>query len=56
MLNDSAKERKEAPHSTKTKTLNSNRLQVTGFAHWIDVDAVFGETDVIPILGPARLF
>jgi hypothetical protein len=31
-------------------------LQVTGFAHWIEVDAVFIESEVLPILGQSGLF
>lgn len=32
------------------------RLQVTGFSHWIDVDAVFIESEVMPILGQMGFF
>jgi hypothetical protein len=32
------------------------RLQVTGFAHWIEIDAVFVESEVIPILGQQGFF
>lgn len=32
------------------------QLQVTGFDHWIDVDAVFIEPEVLPILGQQGFF
>lgn len=32
------------------------RLQVTGFSHWIEVDAVFIESEVMPILGQQGFF
>jgi hypothetical protein len=31
-------------------------LQVPGFPHWIDVDAVFVESEVMPILGESDFF
>lgn len=31
-------------------------LQVTGFTHWIEVEAVFIESEVIPILGQSGFF
>jgi hypothetical protein len=31
-------------------------LQVTGFSHWVDVDAVFIESEVMPILGQQGFF
>jgi hypothetical protein len=31
-------------------------LQVNGFPHWIDVDAVFIESEVLPILGQRNFF
>jgi hypothetical protein len=31
-------------------------LQVTGFSHWIEVQAVFIESEVLPILGQSGLF
>lgn len=31
-------------------------LQVTGFPHWIDVDAVFIESEVLPLLGQRGFF
>jgi hypothetical protein len=32
------------------------KLQVPGFTHWIDVDAVFAESEVMPILGQQGFF
>ena len=31
-------------------------LQVTGFSHWIEVDVVFIESEVMPILGQSGFF
>jgi hypothetical protein len=31
-------------------------LQVQGFSHWIDIDAVFIESEVLPILGQQGFF
>ena len=36
-----------------THTVN---LQVSGFPHWIDVEAVFIESEVMPILGQQGFF
>ena len=32
------------------------QLQVTGFSHWIDIDAVFIDSEVMPILGQQGFF
>ena len=32
------------------------RLQVTGFSHWIEIDAVFIESEVMAILGQSGFF
>jgi len=31
-------------------------LQVTGFAHWVDIDVAFIESEVVPILGELDFF
>src|SRR5437867_8353975 len=31
-------------------------LQVTGFSHWIEIEAVFIESEVMPILGQSGFF
>lgn len=51
------------PHQFHAFDLNAVRgfvhkvqLQVTGFHHWIEVDAVFIESEVLPILGQQGFF
>lgn len=51
------------PHQFHGFDLNAVRgfvhkvqLQVTGFDHWIEIDAVFIESEVLPILGQQGFF